>query len=264
MFSSHLMHWDFAFILIFLATAVPLLGRRRIHRLMQMPETTQRDRLALYASTVAFQWLAAAVIVWRASAQGVSATRLGVALPHIALTATVSIVLAIIVLANQILSLRRLAQRPWEIQGVMPQLALKVFPQDSVERLAFFAVVITVSTCEELIYRGFAQAVFGEWFRSRDFALVALGSILASAGLFALGHVYQGRRGLLATFIVGILFSSVRAWTGSLFPSMLAHFAADWTAGIMAPSQLRLRIASPGVRSEETASNKLNKNGNVI
>jgi membrane protease YdiL (CAAX protease family) len=258
------MHWDFAFILIFLAIAVPLLGRRRIHQLMQMPETTQRDRMALYASTVAFQWLAASVIVWRANAQGVSVGTLGLAIPHVALTATVSIVLAIIVLANQILSLRRLAQRPWEIQGVMPRLALRIFPQDSVERLAFFAVVITVSICEELIYRGFAQAVFGEWFRSRGLALVGLGSILASAALFALGHIYQGRRGLIATFIVGILFSSVRAWTGSLFPSMLAHFVADWSAGIMAPSQLRLGIASTGTHNEETASNKLSRNGNAL
>ena len=264
MFSSLLMHWDFAVILIFLATAVPLLGKRRIRQLMQMPETTQRDRIALYASTVAFQWLAAAVIVWRASARGVSVARLGLAIPHIALTATVSVALAMIVLANQILSLRRLAQRPSEIQGVMPQLALRIFPQDSVERLAFLAVVITVSICEELIYRGFAQAVFGEWFGSSGWALVALSSILASAVLFALGHIYQGRRGLIATFIVGALFSSVRAWTGSLFPSMLAHFAADWTAGIMSLSQLRSGIASLGDRSEQPAATNLGKNRNAL
>jgi membrane protease YdiL (CAAX protease family) len=243
MFSSHVMHWDFALILIFLATAVPLLGRRRIRQLMQMPETTKRDRLALYASTIAFQWLAVAVILWRSSVHGISAARMGLAIPNLALTATVSIVLALIVLANQTLSLRRLAQRPSEVQGIMPQLALKIFPQDSVERLAFFAVVVTVSVCEELIYRGFAQTVFGAWFGAGARSFV-VASILASAALFSLGHIYQGQRGLIATFIVGILFSSVRAWTGSLFPSLLAHFVADWTAGLMAPSRLRRALAS--------------------
>lgn len=249
------MHWDFALILIFLATAVPLLGRRRIRQLMQMPETTKRDRLALYASTIAFQWLAVAVILWRSSVHGISLARMGLAIPNLALTVTVSIVLAVIALANQILSLRRLALRPSEVQGILPQLALKVFPQDSIERLAFFAVVVTVSACEELIYRGFAQTVLGDWFGpgARSFVVA---SILASAALFSLGHMYQGQRGLIATFIVGTLFSSVRVWTGSLFPSLLAHFVADWTAGLLAPSQLRPALAAVQMISDSPRSDQ--------
>ena len=48
MVSFDSMHWDFALILIFFATAVPLLGRRRVRQLMQMPETTkQRSAYAL-------------------------------------------------------------------------------------------------------------------------------------------------------------------------------------------------------------------------
>jgi uncharacterized protein len=235
------MHWDFAVILVFLATAVPLLGRRRIGQLIAMPETTKRDRLRLYASTIGFQWLAVAVIFWRTAAHQISAAQMGMAVPNISLTLTVSVVLALLVLANQVLSLRRLALQPSEIQGIMPQLALKVFPQDSVERLAFFAVVVTVSVCEELIYRGFVQTVFRDWFSAR---ISLLGSILASAALFSCGHAYQGRKGLIVTFIVGLGFSSVRVWTGSLLPGMTAHFVADWTAGLLAPSRLRTAMAS--------------------
>lgn len=233
------MHWDFALILVFFATAVPLLGRRRIRQLMAMPETTKGDRLALYASTIAFQWIIAAVVLWRVSAHGISVARLGIAIPNPALTAIVSVVLASLVLANQLASLRRLAAHPDEARGILPQLALKMFPQDSPERLVFFAVVVTVAVCEEVIFRGFVQRVFQDW----SGGLVAIG-ILGSATLFAVAHLYQGRRGIAATFIVGLLFSSVRVWTGSLLAPLIAHFVADITAGFIAPLRLRPVIAA--------------------
>ncbi|HXP79860.1 MAG TPA: type II CAAX endopeptidase family protein [Verrucomicrobiae bacterium] len=231
------MHWDFALILVFFATAVPLLGRRRIRILMQMPETTKSDRLTLYASTIAFQWIAAAVVMLRTAAHHISATQLGIDIPSAALTAVVSVLLSALILANQIISLRRLVLRPAEAQGILPQLALKIFPQDAVERLAFFAVVVTVATCEELIYRGFVQRVMQDC--SGGFVLAG---IFGSALLFAVAHLYQGRRGIISTLIVGLLFSAIRAWTGSLLPALLAHFVADLTAGFLAPSNLRAAL----------------------
>jgi membrane protease YdiL (CAAX protease family) len=239
MFSSDVMHWDFALILIFFGTAVPLLGRRRIRQLMRMPETTKRDRLTLYASTVAFQSFAVAFVLWRANAHQISFARLGLAIPSPTLTVIVSIVLAALVLANQLFSLRRLVTHPAEARGVLPQLALKIFPQDSVERFAFLAVVVTVAACEEFIYRGFVQRVFEDW--SGD---LILAGILGSAAMFAVAHLYQGRRGLITTFIVGLLFAAIRAWTGSLLAPLIAHFVADVTAGMLAPSRLRSAMAS--------------------
>jgi uncharacterized protein len=239
------MHWDFALILIFFATAVPLLGRRRIRQLMAMPETSKRDRLALYASTIAFQWLAVAVVLWRANAHHIALARLGLSIPKPALTAIISIVLAALVLANQLFSLRQLATHPDEARGVLPQLALKIFPQDSVERLAFFAVVVTVAVCEELIYRGFVQRVFVDW--SGD---LMLAGILGSAAMFAVAHLYQGWRGLITTFVVGLLFASIRAWTGSLLAPFVAHFIADITAGFLAPARLRLALTLTGRDSD--------------
>jgi membrane protease YdiL (CAAX protease family) len=232
------MHWDFALILVFLGAAVPWLGRRRIRQLMQAPQTTKMDRLALYASTIAFQWFAAAIVLWRTRAHGIRAAQLGLAIPRPELTVAAGIVLCALVLVNQILSLRRLTARPAELEGVIPQLALKIFPQDDIERLAFFALVVTVASCEELIYRGFIQHIFLVW--PADSLLLA---ILGSAAFFALAHLYQGRRGLASTFIVGILFSAIRAWTGSLLAPFVAHFLADFTVGLLAPSKLRAAFA---------------------
>ena len=124
----------FALILIFLGTAVPLLGRRRVRQLMRLPETTKRDPLTLYASTIAFQWLAAAVVLWCTSAHGISTAALGLAIPSVALTVTVTVCLSGLIIANQIVSLKALKQ-PAAAQGILPQLALKIFPQDAPERL---------------------------------------------------------------------------------------------------------------------------------
>jgi membrane protease YdiL (CAAX protease family) len=239
MFSSIGMPCDFALILIFLAVAVPWLGRRRIRHLFAMPQTTKTDRLSLYASTIAFQWLAASLILWRTSVHGIRAAQLGLAIPNPRVTIAAAIVLSTLILLNQIFSLRRMVARPAEIKGILPQLALKVFPQDDLERLAFFALVATVAVCEEIIYRGFVQFIFESW----SGGTVIVG-ITGSAAIFALAHLYQGRRGLASTSLIGLLFSAIRAWTGSLLAPLIAHFVADLAAGILAPGKLRAALAS--------------------
>jgi membrane protease YdiL (CAAX protease family) len=49
-----------------------------------------------------------------------------------------------------------------------------------------------------------------------------------------LAHLYQGKRGLITTFVVGIILVSVRIWTGSLLPVIVAHAAIDLVAGLYA------------------------------
>jgi uncharacterized protein len=242
------MHWDFALILLVLGTVVPLLGRRRIQRLIEATSTTKTERLVLYASTVAFQWIAVAIILWRARAHNLSLASLGLAIPKPASALITAILLSALILVNQIVALRRLKEQPRSAaHGILPHLALKVFPQDTIERLGFTALVSTVAICEELIYRGFAQRVFEDWARDASGvgAAVVIG-VTGSAVMFSLAHLYQGRRGLISTFVVGMLFSSVRAFTGSLVPASIAHFVADLTAGFLAPQTLRQGLAHTG------------------
>ena len=227
------MHWDFVAILLFLGILVPWLGRRRIQHLIETPSTSKLDRLALYASTIAFQWTAVGVILWRALARHVTLAQLGLETPRPALTFTVSTILCVLLFVNQIFSIKRLVCQPTDRAGILTHLALKIFPQNSGERLAFFALVGTVAICEELIYRGFVQFFFVNMTRS-----VLLG-VLFSAAMFALAHFYQGRRGLASTFAVGLIFAGTRAWTDSLVPSVAAHFVTDLTVGFLAPIRLR-------------------------
>lgn len=230
------MHWDYALILIFFAVAVPWLGRRRIRQLLAAPDFSSLDRLRLYASTVAFQWIAAAVVLWRILAHHASPARLGFGLPKPSLALATGGGLCALLLINQIVALKQLSRRPDSTRAVLPRLAAKIFPLTTGERCSYFAVVATVAICEEWIFRGFIQKVLEDWSGGLVFA-----GIVGSAVLFGFAHLYQGRRGVASTGALGLIFSVVRAWTGSLFPTMAAHFVADLAVGLMAPGRLSPR-----------------------
>jgi membrane protease YdiL (CAAX protease family) len=238
---SVMFHWDLALIVAFLGTAVPWMGRRRVQQLLRIPHTSKTERLTLYASTMAFQWLIAAIILWRVAADRIATQRLGAQVTHALLTGAVAAGLSVLIFANQVYSVRRIGATQLDERNILIQLALKVFPQDATERLAFFAVVVTVAFCEEWIYRGFVQLMFQSWARS------AVAGIVGSAVLFAGAHAYQGRRGLFSTFSVGLIFSAVRFWTGSLIPSIAAHFVADLTAGYLASHFVRAAMQHQSV-----------------
>jgi len=227
------LHWDFALILGVLAFVVPVMGRRRVLALLKLPDTTKVDRLSIYASTIAFQWLAAALVFWRTIHYGIIPSQLGLTLEHGYLTITICVVLSVLIFLSQLASVRRIRSDRSAFHSETVQLALKVFPRDAIERLAFAALVVTVAICEEFVYRGFVQHVFQDW------SHLLLVGIVGSALLFSIAHLYQGRRGLVSTFAVGLLFSGVRAWSGSLAPTIAAHFVADLSIGLLAPHQIQ-------------------------
>lgn len=227
------MHWDYALILIFFAVAVPWLGRRRVLRLLQSPEFSSLDRLQLYASTVAFQWLAAAVIFWRIRAHRMPLASLGAALPQPALSLFVGAIFSLALLLNQVLGLRFMSKNPGDSRTALARLAAKLFPRSAAERVAFFPMVLTVAICEEWIYRGFVQGVFQDSSNGSPVAGIAV-----SAALFGFAHLYQGRRGVISTGVLGLIFSIIRAWIGSLLPGMAAHFVADFSVGLLAPARI--------------------------
>jgi membrane protease YdiL (CAAX protease family) len=232
------MYWDYAIIFVTLGALVPLLGRRRVERILKTAQTTQRERLRLYASTVVFQWTLTAVVLWRGFAHEMSHADFGLALPRPWLTAIISVGLVGLLLLNQIVSLQQVGSNPEQLHGKLAQVALRIFPRDRAEGVAFFGVVTTVAICEEVVFRGFVQGVFQSW---SERTLVA---VVASAALFSIAHLYQGRRGLIATFIVGVLFSVTRSWTGSLIPCCVGHFAVDFVAGYFLPERLRKALSA--------------------
>jgi uncharacterized protein len=226
------MPWDFWLIFVVLGVVLPLRGRARLRKLLAIPHVGMIERLSLYASTMAFQWITAALVAWRAWAHGFSGVELGltidgkarILLPGIAGAATLAVL--------QWLNLRRIGQLPVGARGLVQALAERIFPQSRVEMIPYFALAVTAGLCEEFLYRGFA---LGAIIRAGSPVWVA---VVISSILFGLAHIYQGRAGSISTMLLGVLFGTARIACHSLVPVVLWHSAVDLVAGVAGPRYL--------------------------
>jgi membrane protease YdiL (CAAX protease family) len=229
--------WDFVLILLFLGTVVPWRGAVRMKRLLAKPQLTPADRLSLYGSTILLQWLIVAIVAWRCATRSVGPDELGLAASDPWRIAWVSVALTGVLCLNQILGLRKIARLPKAQRGSLFALTEKIMPQTDIESFVYAALSFTAGVSEEFLYRGF---VFTAFVRTvvNFMPPNAVASVL-SAAWFSLGHMYQGRRGIITTFVVGLLFAFVRVWTGSLIPVIIAHVGIDMTIGFFASRMLR-------------------------
>lgn len=224
--------WDFVLILLFFATILPWRGDVRMKRLLAKPNLDSHDRLSLYRSTIVFQWILVALVVWRCAARGVELGELGLAASDPWRIAWTSIALTGLLCANQILGLRKVAKLAEGKRGSLFRITEKIMPRGRSEMLAYVGLVCTAGISEEFLYRGFVFMAFVRMIVNYG-PPNGLAAILSSAW-FSLAHLYQGRRGLLTTFVVGIIFASVRIWIGSLVPAIAAHIGLDLAVGIFA------------------------------
>src|SRR5258708_32077042 len=105
------MSWDILLIFFVLSVIVPLRGRARLQQLLAKPRVERAERLSLYASTIAFPWLAAAAAASRACAHGVTAAQGGLALPGRFRLLLITVFGAALLVTLQSLNLRRM-ERP--------------------------------------------------------------------------------------------------------------------------------------------------------
>jgi CAAX protease family protein len=219
--------WDLGAILLLLGVVVPWHGAVRVRSLLARPALSFTDRIAIYATTIVFQWVLCGVTAWRCLVHGWSLRSLGISLDNRTMTLGIGLALASILALMQLFGLRQLRRMPPSRRGRISEIARKLMPQNLSEALPFVALVCTVSLCEEFLYRGFIFSAFERVFRGSVGA-----AILGSSILFAIAHLYQGRRGVISTFLLGAAFAGVRVWAGSLAPSILGHLAVDLTAGL--------------------------------
>ena len=196
------MHWDYILLLALLAIVLPWRSTARVRALLEGPPLSSSERLFIYFSTAIFQLLAVGILLWRSLAHQLSAADLGLALPHAGRALLVALLLSTILILNQIYGLRRLAALPREKQGIIADLAEKLLPRNPRESMVAVFLVVAVAICEEFIYRGFVLTVMGNFFSGSSIAAAVI-----SSAFFALAHLYQGKRGLISTFLVGMLFA---------------------------------------------------------
>jgi membrane protease YdiL (CAAX protease family) len=229
--------WDFVLILLFLGVVIPWRGAARMRRLMSKPELTAADRLSLYKNTIFFQWLIVAIVILRSLAREVSPEELGIAVNDPWRIAWISIALTGFLCINQFVGLRRINKLPQEKRGRLFAITEKIMPQTRKETLIYALLAGTAGVSEEFLYRGFVFMAFVRMIVNYG-PPNALAAILSSVW-FSLAHWYQGRRGIITTFVVGMIFVSIRIWTGSLIPAIAAHIGIDLVVGICASRFLR-------------------------
>jgi uncharacterized protein len=246
--------WDLAAILLLLGLVVPWRGAVRVRALLNRSALSSSERIAIYGSTIAFQWILTGLTAWRCVARGWSLASLGVGLADRPAALGIGLALASVLALVQFVAFRQLGRVPPERRGRLPEIARKLMPQNLAEALPFVALVCTVSLCEEFMYRGFVFSAF-----QRVFGGSAVVAIVCSSALFGIGHYYQGRRGVANTSVLGAIFAAVRVWTGSLVPSILAHLAVDLMAGLggsrWAAAQNEAEAAATGVSGSRPTSN---------
>ena len=230
------MPWDFWLIFVVLGVLLPLRGRLKLQKLMALPQIGRRERLALYASTIAFQWSAVAVVGWRVWARGLSLDELGLVIHGRWRILIAAIVGAATLGSLQWLNLRRVGRTPGKSREFIKVLAERILPQSRGELLAYLGLAVTAGVCEEFLYRGFVMAALARA------GLAAWGVVLLSSVLFGLAHLYQGRGGLLSTLVIGTVFGTARIAYDGMVPVMLWHFAVDAVAGVAGPKYLLKQV----------------------
>jgi membrane protease YdiL (CAAX protease family) len=232
------MPWDFVAILLALGVFIPLRGRAKMLRLLKLPRISSLERLSLYASTIAFQWALASVAAWRAWARGVRPEQLGITVLDLRRIALPTLVGALLFASFQWWNLRRVGRSAAGLRGMLRRVAGLILPDTLPEKLGYVALAVTAGLCEEFLYRGFATAAF------LRVGLPAWTTVITTAALFGLAHLYQGRNGVVTTLLVGLVFGSARIAYDSLAPAVVWHTVVDLTGGL-----LGRRYLSEGARA---------------
>ena len=226
------MPWDFWLIFCFIGVVIPWRGYTRLKKLLALPSVDTKQKVVLYAVTIAFQWILVGVVAWRSLVRGLTIQQLGLVSPNWAGVMASGLFGAIFIGGLQWLNLRRIGKMEGEAPDLLKKLASRLLPVNFLEYLPYAALAITAGVCEEFVYRGFAIAALSK------VGLPLWVVVILSSLLFGLAHAYQGRSGIASTGIFGILLAIGRLWLGNLMPVMMWHAGLDLAAGIAAPKYL--------------------------
>ena len=229
-----------------LAVLLPLLGYVLYRRLHLAPyPTPTRSKMGIYSLTASTEWILVLITIVVSRRHGLSPADLGLTIPSTAVTLVTTCAGLLALTALTAANTREIARATLdELEGAVRR-ARRFVPVGHVETTAFIGVALTAGFCEELLYRGWLVSFLG----------AGLGSIWAGVGaggvVFGLAHGYQGRKGILATGILGIIFGALFAAVRSLVPGMLLHAGIDIVNGVLAGRIVRRVEREAGAAPEE-------------
>jgi membrane protease YdiL (CAAX protease family) len=200
-----------------------VLDYRRFQR--KAAEGAPNVRVNQYRQILAFEWIAAGIILaaWLAKGRGLASLGLGLEVGTwfwLGVGLTLAAVGGVI---SQVVLVMRSPEKLGEFREQFADLE-PLLPHDRREVSWWRALSVTAGICEEVIYRGFLIAVFAA-------AMSTWAAVLLAAFIFGLNHAYQGPKGILKTGLVGLVLGGLFALTGSLWAPMLVHVVMDLAAG---------------------------------
>jgi membrane protease YdiL (CAAX protease family) len=219
------MPWDFLLIFFLLAVVVPWRGWARMQRLVALPSVASRDRIQLYLTSIATQWVITIVVAWRALARGLAFAELGLKSTPLIQLLLVGFSGAALFGAAHWVNLRRVGKSTNPAVERIRMLGTKIFPHNNRELALFGLLSLTAGVCEEFLYRGFVCGALLH-VHTPTWAVLFISSVL-----FGLAHAYQGRGGVVGTLLLGTVFGLTRILYDSLIPVILWHSAVDIVAG---------------------------------
>lgn len=183
-------------------------------------------RMREYRDSIA--WLAgmglATLAVW--SAAGRPWPDLGVGAPQPSVASIV--VLAVLLLTAAFfawqLRMLRTDARAREMLRAQAVDVDEYLPRDGREARLFNGVALSAGIGEEIFFRGFLT-----WYLLAF--LPPLAVAISTSVVFASAHVMHGASAALRAGVLGLVFSGIYAWTGSLYGPMALHTLVDWFAG---------------------------------
>lgn len=191
------------------------------------------SRRQMYVSSILSLWLLAIATVATASAGGYGADDLAIrpiSWERLALWAAgATIIGEAVVLAGN-------------MSGAQISDTLRdLLPVTRSDRALFVVVSATAGVCEEIMFRGFLIMTLTAATQSP-----VLGVTLAAVA-FGVVHAYQDAAGVAVASLLALVLTVPVLITGSLYPSIVAHFAIDIIGGFwLGPALLRRHQAQRG------------------
>jgi membrane protease YdiL (CAAX protease family) len=198
----------------------------------------RKGRLIFYGMTISIEWIMVAYIAWGLHRSRRSTLReliggrwtrvedflldIVVAIGFWIVAGLVLAALGFLLGMNNIGNVKELQRR------IDPML-----PDGLLEIVGWVAVSATAGFCEEIIFRGYFQ---------KQFALLlnaAWAGIVLQGLIFGGSHAYEGWRQMVRIAVFGMLFGALAHLRKSLRPGMMAHFAQDTVAGLLARTMLK-------------------------
>jgi membrane protease YdiL (CAAX protease family) len=100
---------------------------------------------------------------------------------------------------------------------------------DPIDLLLAIMLVAVVAVSEEIIFRGYLLLRFSHLLRGLG------GAALLSAGIFSIGHGYEGAAGVVTVGATGLVLAFVYLWRRSLVAPIVMHFLLDFLAIVLVP-----------------------------